>query len=45
MEEGPCRKAPGVFFLPDLTVEALRADVIALVERHHLPVPPCRQAA
>jgi putative ABC transport system substrate-binding protein len=27
----------GVFFPPDLTVEALRADVIALVERHHLP--------
>jgi putative ABC transport system substrate-binding protein len=31
------RPNAGVFFPPDLTVEALRADIIALVGRHHMP--------
>ena len=29
------RPNTGVFFVPDLTVYALRAEVIALVEKHH----------
>ena len=31
------RRGTGVFFLPDVTVNALRAEAIALVGRHRLP--------
>jgi putative ABC transport system substrate-binding protein len=31
------RPNDGAFFLPDLTVNALRSQIISLVERHHLP--------